>query len=81
MPGGVPPAPNPSTHPAMTDPGIHGVPGSSFMQPSEHQSVDEQDYNDGTQNDRPIGNLNARYRRFLIKPFHDFSPQSWQQVD
>jgi hypothetical protein len=38
-----------------------------------HECVDEQDYNDGTQNDRPIGNLNARYRRFLIKPFHDFS--------
>jgi hypothetical protein len=40
-----------------------------------HQCVDEQDYNDGTQNDHPIGNLNARYRRFLAKPFHGFPPQ------
>jgi hypothetical protein len=42
---------------------------------SVHGRVDEQDYNDGTQNDPPIGNLNARYRCFLAKPFHDVSPQ------
>jgi hypothetical protein len=38
--------------------------------------VDDQDYNDGAQNDHPIGNLNARYRRLLAKPFHDFLPYS-----
>ena len=37
-------------------------------------SQDEEDYNDGTQNDRPIGNLNARYRCFPGKPFHDVPP-------
>jgi len=36
--------------------------------------VDDQDYNDGAQNDHPIGNLNARYRRLLAKPFHDHPP-------
>jgi hypothetical protein len=36
---------------------------------------DEQDYNDGsTQNDQPIGNLNARYGCFLAKPVHHFPP-------
>jgi hypothetical protein len=33
------------------------------------------DYNEGAQNDHPSGNLNARYRCFAAKPFHDFSPQ------
>jgi len=28
----------------------------------------------GAQNDHPIGNLNARYRCFPVKPFHDFPP-------
>src|SRR5271169_4653067 len=36
--------------------------------------VDDQDYNNGTENDHPIGNLNARYRCFFVKPFHDLSP-------
>ena len=41
---------------------------------------DEQDYNnDGTQSDCPIGNLNARQRCFLVKPFRDFPPNmDWQ---
>jgi hypothetical protein len=47
-----------------------------------HECVDEQDYNDGSQNDHPIGDLNARYRCFPAKPFHDFRPQigrlSWR---
>jgi hypothetical protein len=42
---------------------------------SVHGHVDEQDHNDGTQNDPPIGNLNARYRCFLAKPFHDVCPE------
>jgi len=42
---------------------------------SVHGYVDEQDYNDGTQNDPPIGNLNARYRCFLAKPIHDVFSQ------
>jgi hypothetical protein len=41
---------------------------------SVHGCVDEQDCNDGTQNDPPIGNLNARYRCSSAKPFHDFPP-------
>ena len=36
--------------------------------------VNDQDHNNGTQNDHPIGNLNACYRCLLIKPFHDFPP-------
>ncbi len=40
-----------------------------------HGVVDEQDYNDGSQNDPPIGNLSARYRCFAFKPFHDFPPR------
>jgi hypothetical protein len=39
---------------------------------SVHGVVDEQDYNDGTQNNQPIGNLSASYRCFPLKPFHDF---------
>jgi hypothetical protein len=35
---------------------------------------DEQNYNDGsTQNDQPIGNLNARYGCFPVKPVHHLS--------
>ena len=34
--------------------------------------VDDQDYNDGAQNDHPIGKLNARYRCLFAKPFHDY---------
>ena len=30
--------------------------------------VDDQDYNDGAQNDNPIGKLNARYRCLFAKP-------------
>jgi hypothetical protein len=41
---------------------------------SVHEIVDEQDYNGSTQNDPPIGNLHARYRCFLVKPFHEFPP-------
>jgi len=36
--------------------------------------VDDQDHNNGTQNDHPIGNLNARYRCLFGKPFYDFPP-------
>jgi hypothetical protein len=39
-----------------------------------HECVDEPDCNDGAQNDHPMGNLNARYRCFPAKPFHDFPP-------
>jgi hypothetical protein len=35
--------------------------------------VNDQDYNDGTQNHHPIGKLNARYRCLFAKPFHDCS--------
>ena len=38
-----------------------------------HECIDDQDYNDSTENDQPIGNLTARYRGFLVKPFHGFS--------
>jgi hypothetical protein len=41
---------------------------------SMHGVVDKQDYNDGTQNDPPIRNLNASYRCFPAKPFHRFPP-------
>ena len=34
--------------------------------------VDDQDYNDGAQNDHPIGKLNARYRCLFAKPFQDY---------
>ena len=48
-------------------------------------SQDEEDYNDGAQNEHPIGNLSARYRRFPAKPFHDFPPRlgrlGWQPRD
>jgi hypothetical protein len=47
-----------------------------FAASSMDGCVDDQDYNDGAQNDHPIGNLNARYRRLLAKPFHDFLPYS-----
>jgi len=39
-----------------------------------HLSVDDQDYDDSAQNERPIGNWNARYRCLLAEPFHDFPP-------
>ena len=45
-----------------------------------HECVDEKDYNDGTQNDPPIGNLNARYRCFPAKPFHDLPLPKLQAV-
>jgi hypothetical protein len=46
---------------------------------------DEQTYNNGsTQNDHPIGNLNARYGCFLVKPVHHFSSRldglSWRPL-
>ena len=47
-----------------------------FAASSMDGCVDDQDYNDGAQNDHPIGNLNARYRRLLAKPFRDFLPYS-----
>jgi hypothetical protein len=40
-----------------------------------HGVVDEQGYNDSTQNNHPIGNLNASYNCFPLKPFHDFHPR------
>jgi hypothetical protein len=36
--------------------------------------VDNQDHNNGTQNDHPIGNLNACYRCLFVKPFHELPP-------
>ena len=51
-----------------------GVAGFEFEADSvSHEYIDDQDYNDSTENDQPIGNLSARYRGFLVKPFHDFS--------
>lgn len=54
---------------------------SSLLQPLAsalaqilHLSVDEQEDDDSAQNERPIGNWNARYRCFLAEPFHDFPP-------
>jgi hypothetical protein len=41
-----------------------------------HECVDETDCKDGAQNDHPIGNLNARYRCFPARPFHDFPPHA-----
>lgn len=37
--------------------------------------VDNPDYDDSRYNEYPIGNLNARYRCFPAKPFHDFPPR------
>jgi hypothetical protein len=42
--------------------------------------VDDQDYNDGAQNDHPIGKLNARYRCPFAKPFHDVPPILKQRI-
>jgi hypothetical protein len=42
---------------------------------SVHGVVDEEDYNDGTQNNHPIGNLSASYGCFSLKPFHDLHPR------
>ena len=42
--------------------------------------VDDQDYNNSAQNDHPIGDLNARYRCLLRKPFHDFPPMFKQRL-
>jgi hypothetical protein len=39
------------------------------------ESVDNPDYHDGRKSNCPIGNLNARYRRFPAKPFHGFPPR------
>jgi hypothetical protein len=36
--------------------------------------VNDQDHNNGTQDDHPIGNLNACYRCLFVKPFHDVPP-------
>jgi len=41
--------------------------------------VDNPDYDDSHYNEHPIGNLHARYRCFLIKPVHDFLPDSPHQ--
>src|SRR5271170_4653693 len=47
-------------------------------------SKDEQEYDDGGQNDRPIGNWIARYRCFSFEPFHYASSQigrpSWRPL-
>jgi hypothetical protein len=37
--------------------------------------VDNPDYDNSRQNEYPIGNLNARYRCFLAKPFHGLPPR------
>jgi hypothetical protein len=39
-----------------------------------HEAVDEQNYNESTQSDPPIGSFNARYRCFPVEPFHDLPP-------
>jgi hypothetical protein len=36
--------------------------------------VDEQDHRNSAQDDKPIGNLNASYRRPPAEPFHDSLP-------
>jgi hypothetical protein len=49
---------------------FRGGPKPDYRTCSAH-GCDEQNYNDGsTQNDQPIGNLNARYGCFLAKPVH-----------
>ena len=50
-----------------------------------HGVKQEQNYNDGTQNNHPIGNLSATYRCFPLEPFHDLHPRvrarlSWRTV-
>ena len=42
---------------------------------SVHGVKQEQNYNDGTQNNHPIGNLSATYRCFPLEPFHDPHPR------
>ena len=42
-----------------------------------HECVDEQRHDRGKQDDHPIRNLEARYRCFLAKPFHDFPPRMY----
>ena len=41
---------------------------------SVHGRVNDHDHKNGTQNDHPIGNLNACYRCLFVKPFHGFRP-------
>ena len=48
------------------------------MTSSVNGCVNDQDHNNGTQNDHPIGNFNARYRCLSGKPFHNFPPD---QID
>jgi hypothetical protein len=36
---------------------------------------DQQDNDDRAENDHPIGNLNTRYRCFLLEPFHCLPPR------
>jgi hypothetical protein len=44
-----------------------------------HECVDEPDYNDGAQNDHPIGNLDARYRCFRLNHSMSFLPdRKWR---
>jgi hypothetical protein len=47
------------------------VPGGLKRSGDSDKSVDEPDYNDGSQNEHPIGNFSTRYRRCPAKPFHD----------
>src|ERR1700745_1267474 len=54
--------------------------GSAYL--VRDKRVDNPDYNNGHQNEYPIGNLNARYRCFLAEPFHGLPPRwgplTWQ---
>ena len=43
-----------------------------FAASSMDGCVDNQDYNDGAQDDHPIGQFNACYRCPFAKPFHDY---------
>ena len=38
--------------------------------------VDDQDHDDGAEDNHPVGNLDARYRRLLAKPLHSVLPFS-----
>ena len=74
-----------SALPPIADPRRSSVPGVWPASPgagSVHGVVDEQDYNDGTQHNHPIGNLSASYRCFSLKPFHDLHPRLgfWRTV-
>ena len=55
--------------------GIAFHPSDLVKMASLDKRVDNPDYDNSRQNEYPIGNLNARYRCFLAKPFHGLPPR------